>query len=571
MHVVVIGAVALGPKAASRFKRLMPDAKVTLIDQSTRISYGGCGIPFYVSGEINRVEELQETPYGTIRDAVFFKTAKDIDVLTQTQATKINRAKKEVEILNLVNGETKTLKYDKLVLALGSRPNKPPIPGIDLKGISPATNLDEAEQIKKNIISQKVNDVVVVGGGFIGLEMAVGIADMWGLPTSIVEIASQILPGFVSPTFAKILKNDLTAGGINTFVNEKVLKFEGKDGKIEKVITDKRELPADLVILSAGITPNTEIAKEAGINVNERGQIVVNEYLQSSDPDIYAGGDCVTIRNLVTGKPGFYPLGSLANREGRVIGTNLASDKTGKKATFKGAVGTWGIKLSSLSACGTGLSFEVAKREGFDAISVHVEQLDRAHFYPGKGLMSMELVVEKNSKRILGVQALGPNGDAVVARINPVVPLLINKADISELSNLEVVYTPPFASAMDIINTLGNVAENILEGRNRPIILEDFLKGFKENKHSGHTIIDARVAKDAKVFVEKYPDVWYNIPQDELDKRFGEIPKDKPVILICNTGLRSFEAQASLDRLGFHNTRTVQGGMAGIKKLGGLE
>lgn len=570
MHVVVIGAVALGPKAACRFKRLMPEAKVTLIDQSSRISYGGCGIPFYISGEVNRVEELQATPYGVIRDACFFKTAKDIDVLIQTRANGFDRKKKEVYIENLATGEKRTLSYDKLVLALGSSPNHPPIPGIDLDGISPATNLDQAEYLKNRIASGKVNSVVVVGGGFIGLEMAVGIADMWGLKTSIVEIAPQIMPGFISPTFASMLRKDLEEGGVDVHTSERVLRFAGGDGSgsgsVRKVVTDKRELEADLVVMAAGISPNTAIAGAAGLALTERGHIVVNTHMQTSDPDIYSGGDCVTIRNLVTDRFGVYPLGSMANRQGRVIGTNLA----GGQASFPGAVGSWGLKLSKLSACGSGLSLEVARKEGFDAVSVHVEQLDRAHFYPEHGLMAMEIVVEKGSKRVLGAQALGPNGDAVAARINAVAAVLAHKPDVSEISNLEIVYAPPFASAMDIVSALGNVAENILDGRNRPMLLEEFMESFARDECADCFVLDARVARDAQVFVEKYPNSWHSIPQDEIETRLSEIPKDKPLVVICNTGLRSFEAQCTLDRLGLKNSRTVQGGMAGVKRLGGL-
>lgn len=570
MHVVVIGAVALGPKAACRFKRLMPEAKVTLIDQSSRISYGGCGIPFYISGEVNRVEELQATPYGVVRDAQFFKTAKDIDVLVQTKATGFDRAKKEVYIENLLTGEKSTLNYDKLVLALGSRPNRPPIPGIDLEGISPATNLDQAEFIKNSISSGKVNSVVVVGGGFIGLEMAVGITDMWGIKTSIVEIAPQIMPGFISSTFSSMLCKNLEDEGVEVYTGEKVLRFEGEGGsatgKVRKVITDKREIEADLVIMAAGISPNTEIAKAAGLAMTERGHLYVNPEMQTSDPDVYAGGDCVAIRNLITEQFSVYPLGSMANRQGRVIGTNLA----GGKASFPGAVGSWGLKFSNLSACGSGLSLDVARKEGFDAVNVHIEQLDRAHFYPEHGLMAMELVVEKGSKRVLGVQALGPNGDAVAARVNAVAAILASKPDISEISNLEVVYAPPFASAMDIVNALGNVAENILEGRNRPISIEEFMQSFGKDKCADCFLLDARVARDAQMFVEKYPNSWHSIPQDEIEARLNEIPTDKPIVVICNTGLRSFEAQCTLDRLGVKNSRTVQGGMAGVKRLGGL-
>ena len=564
MRVVVIGAVALGPKAASRFKRLMPEAEVTLIDQSSRISYGGCGIPYYISGEVNRVEELQTTPYGTVRDAVFFKTHKGVTALTQTRATAIDRSAKTVAVEDLPTGKVSTIPYDKLVLAMGSSPNRPPIPGIELAGVGPATNLDEAEAIKNAVSAGGVNNAVVVGGGFIGLELAVALGDMWGIPTSVVEIASQILPGFLSPTLARMAAKDLEDNGVSVHVQEKVLRFEGENGKVSRVITDKRELPADIVIMAAGVRPNTDLAKAAGLTLTDRGLIVVDDRLRTSDPDIYAGGDCVSVTNLVTGKAGWYPLGSMANRQGRVIGTNLA----GGDAVFSGAVGSWGVKLFAQSAAGAGLSIESALREGFDAVNVHVEQIDRAHFYPDRSLMVLELVVEKSTRRVLGIQGMNAGGDALAARINAVAPLLSRGVKVADISNLEVLYSPPFAAAMDIVNVVGNVAENILEGRLVPVTQEEFEKLWADRDKQEVCFIDARVGRDAEPFVRKYPEHWRSIPQDQISERLADIPGDKPIVLICNTGLRSFEAQLDLRANGVTNTRSVLGGVSSAKRLG---
>ncbi len=563
-RIVVIGAVALGPKAACRCKRLMPDADVTLIDQSSRISYGGCGIPYFVSGEVNRVEELQATPYGTIRDAEFFATHKNIKALVQTRATAIDRKAKTVTIEHLTNGTTEVLPYDKLVLALGSSANKPPIPGIDLAGITAATNLDEAEYIKTTIAAGSVANAVVVGGGFIGLEMAVALGDMWGIPTSVVELADQIMPNFLSPTLARMAAADLQNNGVAVYTAEKVLRFEGENGKVTKVVTDKREIAADLVIMAAGIHPNTAIAKEAGLAVNERGLLVVDTFMRTSDHDIYSGGDCAIITNQITGKPSWYPLGSMANRQGRVIGTNLA----GGKAEFPGAVGAWGVKLFTQSAAGAGLTVDVALREGFDAINVHVEQIDRAHFYPEKNLMALELVVDKRTHRVLGVQGMCASGDALAARINAVAALLSHGVHVNDISNLEVLYSPPFAAAMDIINVVGNVAENILEGRCIPMSQEEFEAQWTNRDAGNVFFIDARVGRDAAPFKEKYPEHWHSIPQDEIAQRLDEIPTDTPVVLICNTGLRSYEAQLGLTAAGRTNTRSVLGGVSAAKRLG---
>lgn len=564
MKIVVIGAVALGPKAASRAKRLMPEAEVLLIDQGKRISYGGCGIPYFVSGEVNRVEELQSTPYGTIRDAEFFRSHKGITALVETRATAIDRTAKTVTIQDLPSGRLSTVSYDKLVLATGSSPNRPPIPGLELAGISPATNLDEAEAIRAAAASGKINAAVVVGGGFIGLELAVALGDLWGIPVSVVELTDQILPNFLSATLARMAAKDLSDHGLSVYTSESVRRFEGEDGRVTKVITDKREIPADLVIMAAGVRPNSQLAKDAGLSLSERGLILVDENMRTSDPDIFAGGDCVSITNLVTGKAGWFPLGSMANRQGRVIGSNLA----GGNERFPGAVGSWGVKLFEQNAAGAGLTLESALREGFDAFKSHVEQIDKAHFYPDKSLMVLELVVDAPSGRVLGIQGMCPDGNALAARVNAVAPLLGRGIGIEDISNLEVLYSPPFAAAMDIINVAGNVADNIRAKRLKPMSQEEFEEAWAGRADKKHFFLDARVARDAAPMLEKYPEDWHSIPQDEISDRLGEIPKDKEVVLVCNTGLRSFEAQLDLAAAGRGNSRSVLGGMSSAKKLG---
>ncbi|MDR0339432.1 MAG: FAD-dependent oxidoreductase [Desulfovibrio sp.] len=564
IRVVVIGAVALGPKAASRCKRLLPDAEVVLIDQGSRISYGGCGIPYFVSGEVNRVEELQSTPYGAIRDADFFKSHKGVTAMTRTRCTAVNPAAKTVTVENVDDGAVSTIGYDKLVLATGSSPNRPPIPGIELEGIGPATNLDEAEAIRAEAASGKINNAVVVGGGFIGLELAVALGDMWGIPAAVVELTDQILPNFLSGTLARMAAKDLTDNGVSVYTAESVQRFEGENGRVTKVVTNKREIPADLVIMAAGVRPNSRLAKDAGLVVTDRGLIVVNEKMETSDPDIYAGGDCVTITNQVTGKPGWYPLGSMANRQGRVIGSNIA----GGDERFPGAVGSWGVKLFEQNAAGAGLTLESALREGFDAVKAHVEQIDKAHFYPEKNLMVLELVVDAASRRVLGIQGMCADGNALAARVNAVAPLLSRGALVEDISNLEVLYSPPFAAAMDIVNVAGNVADNILGKRLNPMSQEEFERRWAARADKKDFFVDARVARDAAPMLDKYPDDWHSIPQDQIAERLDEIPKDKEVVLVCNTGLRSFEAQLNLDAAGRKDARSVMGGISSAKRLG---
>lgn len=568
MHVVVIGAVAAGPKAASRFKRLMPEASVTLIDRSDRISYGGCGIPFFVSGDISRVEELQATPYGVIRDAAYFKNVKGVDALTRTEAVSIDRRGKRVRVRDLESGAESELAYDKLVIATGATPVIPPIPGVGLDGVTPAANLDEAEAIKEALARGKVNSAVIVGGGFIGLEMAVALADMWGVAVTVVEIKDSILPGFLSPALAAMAERDLSGHGVTVLTGERVLEFKGENGHVRSVLTDKRAIDADLVIMATGVRPVTELAEAAGLALGERKLILVDEYLRTSDPDIYAGGDCVAVRNQVTGKPFWLPLGSLANRQGRVIGTNLA----GGSARFPGAVGSWGVKLFKESAAGTGLTLDAAMAAGFDAELVQVQQVDRAHYYPEHDMMSLEAVVRKDNGQVLGVQGVCPAGDALVSRINAATPLIAMRGSVDDLGNLEMVYAPPFSSALDVVNVLGNAAENVLRGRSRTIGAKEFRSMWDDRASGEHVFLDARAEADAAPYCAAFGKEWLNIPQDRIRERPAEtppaIPKDKPVIVVCNTGLRAYEAQRVLDDLGYERHRAVAGGLVALNRMG---
>jgi NADPH-dependent 2,4-dienoyl-CoA reductase/sulfur reductase-like enzyme/rhodanese-related sulfurtransferase len=561
--VVVVGAVALGPKAACRFKRLMPDSKVTMVDKDSLISYGGCGIPYFISGDVSDPGQLQETSFHMLRDKSFFREAKDIEVLTDTEALSIDRKEKQVLINNLLTKEESTLPYDKLVLATGSRPKRLDIPGFDLDGVVAVSNMNAAIAIKDRISSGEVEKALIIGGGFIGLEMAEALTDMWGIDTTVVEITNQLLPGLISRNMAHIVKHHMEEQGVAFQMEDRVERLEG-DTRVERAITSKGFVEADLVIVAVGAEPNSYLAKGAGLEVSARGAIVVNEKMQTSDPDIYAGGDCVEITNLITGKPGYYPLGSMANRQGRVIGTNLA----GGNVEFPGAVGSFVVKVFDLSVAATGLSIEVARAEGFDAASAFVVQFDRAHFYPEKDLMSMEIVVEKSSGRVLGIQGVGSMGEGTVGRINAVASILKYNPTTEDISNLELAYSPPFSAAMDILNALGNTAENILAGKNRVVDVDEFDELWRQREEGNVVFLDCRGWGNAEPFVNKYPDHWKSIPQDELRARLTELPKDKKLVLICNTGVRSYEAQVALDQMGITDTCNLQGGVACLKKWG---
>lgn len=562
--ILIVGGVALGPKAASRCKRLMPDAEVTLVDENVYISYGGCGIPYYVSGEVQNLDDLRATPYHTIRDPEFFRAMKGVTVRNQTRALSIDRAAKTLLVKDVVSGKEEKLPYDKLVLATGASPRVPPVEGKDLKNVLSLTRLEAADAIRTACQEGKVNEAVIVGGGFIGLEAAVALADMWGVKVSVVEMMDQILPGVLSHSLARMAEHDCVSHKVDVYTSEKVLKLEGKDGAVSKVVTDKRELPAQLVIFAAGFIPNGRLAKDAGLDVAPFGAVVVDEHMRTSDPAIYAGGDCVAIRNIVTDKLGYLPLGSMANRQGRVIGTNLA----GGDATFPGYVGTWAVKLFEMSFCGTGLTVERARKEGYDAIGVSVEQLDRAHFYPEKNMMSLELVVDKPTRRVLGIQGACSAGDALKARVDAVAGVLqYAKPTVEDISNLEVSYAPPFASAMDVVNVVGNVADNVLAGRFKPVTGDQFMELWKNRDQNHIFFIDARPAKAGQAVQARHPE-WHSIPLEEIAARVNEVPRDRPVALICNTGLRAYDSLLILARNGITDVVNSTGGMQAVGKMG---
>ncbi len=562
--ILVVGGVALGPKAACRCKRLMPDAQITLVDENELISYGGCGIPYYVSGEIQNLDDLRSTPYHTVRDPAFFQAMKGLNVRTRTRALAIDRAAKTLLVKDLNSGKEEKLPYDKLVLATGASPRMPPVEGKDLKNVLSLTRLEAAGAIRAACQEGKVTEAVIVGGGFIGLEAAVALADMWGVKVSVVEMMDQILPGVLSHSLALMAAHDCQAHKVDVHVSEKVLRIEGTDGAVSAVVTDKRRIPAQMVIFAAGFTPNGGLAKEAGLEVAPFGAIVVDEHMRTSDPAIYAGGDCVCIKNIITGKPGYLPLGSMANRQGRVIGTNLA----GGDATFPGYVGAWAVKLFDMAFCGVGLTVERARKEGYDALSVGVEQLDHAHFYPEKSMMTLELVVDKPSRRVLGLQGACADPDSLKARIDAVAAALqYSKPTVDDISNLEVAYAPPFASAMDVVNAVANVADNALDGRFTPITGDTFMELWKNRDKNNVFFIDARPAAAGRAVQEKHPD-WHAIPLEEIAARANEVPKDRPVAIICNTGLRAYDSLLILARSGVKELVNASGGMQSVIKMG---
>jgi NADPH-dependent 2,4-dienoyl-CoA reductase/sulfur reductase-like enzyme/rhodanese-related sulfurtransferase len=509
------------------------------------------------------------TSFHMLRTPQFFEDAKGVHVRARTRALAIDRQAKTVLIRDLASGKEEEIAYDQLVLATGSKPNRLPIPGADLPQVMSVANLQSAMAIKERISKGEVSKALVIGAGPIGCEMAEALSDLWGLETTVVEIAGQVLPGIIDPIFAQMVQKHMEEREVTVFLNETVKEIKPvDDGEYAlQIHTSKRTLDADLVITAVGVHPNTELAKAAGLTVSPKGAIVVNQRLQTSDPAIYAGGDCIEVPHLITGKPMFFPQGSLANRQGRIIGTNLA----GGFAAFNGVVGSFTVKVFDLAVASTGLCLQAALREGFDAVNALVIQADRAHFYPTQNLMYFQLIVDRKTRRVLGAEGIGENGDALLGRINAIAAVLPYRPSLEDISNLEVAYSPPFASAMDIVNAAGNTAENILDGLNKPISLEEFQECYLDEKSDNVICLDVRGPANAEPFVERFGDRWINIPQETLKYRLQDVPKDKRLVLVCNSGVRSYEALRQLEAAGFCEAVNLEGGVGALKKSGMIQ
>jgi len=564
--IVIVGGVAAGPKAACRVKRLMQDAEVTIIDQDTLFSYGGCGIPYYVSGDVSDEAELRSTSFHMVRNEDFFEHAKGVIVMSGTAALAIDRTAKTVSVQNVASGEKSEVPYDTLMIATGSRPFVLPIPGADLDGVFTISDLHKAIEIKDRIAKGKVGKAVVIGGGAIGLEMAEAFKDLWGVETSIVEFMPQVLPRIVDGPMAAMLTKHMRDNEVDIFLGEGATEILGEDGKVTGLRTANRTIEADIVIMAAGVRPRSELAVEAGLQTSPMGAIVVNERMQTSDPSIYAAGDCIEVMHLVSGKKFYAPLGSLANKEGRIVGDNMA----GIPSKFKGAVGSFIMKAFDVCIGATGLSLEVALAEGFDADVALTAPSDRAHFFPTETIVCFQMVFDRRTRRVLGLQGFGPMGDGISARIDAAAAYISMGASIDDFGTLEMAYAPPFSAAIDSINAIAYVADNLCDGRLRKTSIDSFMGWMDDfSTESDWVALDIRHPVEAGPFVEKFgADTWCALPYNEIRARYKELPQNKKLIILCDAGTRSFEIQTFLDSVGIQNTLVVSGGFNMIRRMG---
>lgn len=549
LKIVVIGGVAAGPKAAARAKRCNPDAEVILIEKGEWLSYGGCGLPYFLGGTVKEMKDLMSTSWEAIRSPEFFKEAKDIDVLLGWEALAIDREKKEVTLINVMTKENKEITYDKLVLATGAETFIPPIPGVDAQGVFQLKNPGHALAMKDYLLNNEIANAIVIGGGLIGIETAEAVAN-WGMDVTIVEMQDQILPLLLDQELAIAFTDYLEQEELNIKTSTKVQKIlTDAEGKVQGVETDQGVIEAQLVLISVGVRPNVKLAEEAGLTV-ERG-IVVNEYMETSDADIYACGDCVVCEHIITGKKAYVPLGSTANKQGRIVGTNI----TGGRETFPGILGTSIVKVFDWNAGRTGLSEKEAKELGYDVATAFVPGPDKAHFFPGKKLILTKLIADKKTGKMLGAQLIGP-GD-IARRIDVMVTSLTFGATAHQVANLDLAYAPPFSPAMDTLINAANVLKNIIDGKAKNM---GYLE-FKAKLNDENVVfIDLRTTEE-----RKSKDVpaqnQIHIPFEELRARMSEIPKDKEIIVFCILSTRAFEAQVILNHLGFNNVSFVDAGV----------
>lgn len=539
MNVLVIGGVAAGTKTAAKLKRENRDFNVTLITKGENISYAGCGLPYYVGGVIEDKSDLiVNTPKS-------FSDLTQVEVKTSVEALEIDRDKKNVRAVDLKNNKEINLNYDKLVIATGADPVKPPIEGIDLEGVFYMRTPDDAIAVREVVETNNVKRAVVVGGGFIGLEVAENLHEM-GVKTTLVEAMDHIMPGF-DDEVSSYVENELIENGIMVLTGERLTSIEGEE-KVSKVRTDKRAMKADMIVMSVGIRANSNIAETCGLELEANKTIKVNEYMQTNDEDIYAVGDCVTVKNILSGKPAWSPMGSSANKEGRCLAKTLA----GKKTEFNGVLGTGIVKLLNLNAARTGLTEKEALNLGYNVESVLVPIDDKAHYYPDSKMIIIKLISDKDNKKVLGAQVFGEGN--VDKHIDVISTAITFNATVNDLQNLDLAYAPPFSTAINPISHAANVLLNKIDGDVKTIRYEDFL----ENQES-YKLAD--VNKTPQLEGVTYIDLT------QLNGKLDGFELDDKILLVCARGKRAYLAYNRMKYFGYKDVQVLEGGLALNKEL----
>jgi len=546
-RIVVIGGTACGPKAAARARRCDQHARITIVEQEENLSVATCGLPYYVSGVIDSQQNLIQ------RGCDFFRDVMDMDVLTLTRAVAIDRKGHRVELLKLGTNQTLTMEYDKLVLATGSLPAVPDLKGHDLEGVFTLYKIGEAQAIRKAVSPGRTRKAVIIGAGLIGLEMAEAFASQ-GLEVSVVEALEWPLPTMLDFEVAAYVEKHLREKGVKLLLGQRIAGFEGDgNGRLKRVITDKTALEADLALLAIGVKPNTGLAIDAGLEIGPTGGIAVNTHLQTSDPDIYAGGDCVENTSLVTGQKMLAPLGSTANKHGRVIGTNI----TGGEETFPGVLGTSIAKIFDYNVARVGLSQWQAEKAGYRVITSLVPGYEHATYYPNGRELLVKLVAEESSGKLLGGQVVGPGETA--KRIDVLATALTFGATVDHLANIDLAYAPPYNSALDPLHNAANVIRNKQQGYARALTPMEVEDKFE----SGDDFIFLDVRSPAEWDTQRIEEPQTKLlPLRELRQRLAELPRDAEIVTSCHSSVRAYQAQRILEGAGFKNVKFMDGSIA---------
>jgi len=551
-RIIVIGGSAAGPKAASKARRLDENAEITIFQKASDLSMASCGYPYYIGGFFNDRNQLLCSPSGVVRDSKFFLNAKNITTQVNTEVTKIDKERKQVFFTNLITGEKGNAFYDKLIIATGATARKPPIPGIELEGVTTLQTLTDADYLRKIHDEGTIKKAVVIGGGLIGIETCEAL-HLAGVEITIIELLPQLLT-FLDKQMARLVERYVQSKA-NVILENRVDGFIGENGKLTAVkLQNGTEIPCELAVLAIGVAPNTKLAQEIGLTIGKTGGIVVDPYMQTSLPDIYAVGDCIEVPNLVSMIPVHAPYGDLANLQGRVAGENVI---LGNVAKFPGTIQTGICKVFEYGVGATGISEQNAGKYGLDNIETVVNaSLDKPGFMQGK-LLITKLVVDKTSGLIMGAQVIGP-GD-VSKQVAIWAMAIKGKLTVEDMATADLPYAPPYSLAIDHSIATAHIMQNKLKGRFNGISAEQLKAKLK--------------GKDQMFLLDvRNPDEYEQmrlgigerlIPIGQLRKRLNEMPEDKnaEIITWCKISLRGYEAALTLNAHGYKNVKVLEGGI----------
>ena len=529
MKVVIVGGVAGGATAAARIRRLNEQAEIVVFERSGFISYANCGLPYYIGGVIEDPEEL------TLQTPESFFSRFRVSMRVCHEVTAIHPDRKVVSVTNLETGEEFEEGYDKLILSPGAKPTQPRLPGVGLDRLFTLRTVEDTFRIKEYIDRNHPKSAVLAGGGFISLELAENLREL-GMEVTIVQRPKQLMNPF-DPDMAAFIHAEVRKHGVRLALGHTVEGFEEKNGGVDVLLKDEAPLHADMVVLAIDVSPDTQLAKEAGLELGIKGSIVVNDRMETSVPDIYAVGDAVQVKHFVTGQDVLLSLAGPANKQGRIAADNIC----GGDSHYTGSQGSSVIKVFDMTAASTGVNETNARKAGLDVDTVILSPMSHAGYYPGGKVMTMKVVFEKETYRLLGAQIVGYEG--VDKRIDVLATAIRAGLKATELKDLDLAYAPPYSSAKDPVNMAGFMVENIANGVLKQWHLADALP-----RDGSVTLLDTRTVGE---FAGGHIDGFLNIPVDELRERLGELDKSKPVYVICQSGLRSYIACRILAGNGF--------------------